>query len=298
MIDHLPGQPTEDTFLMCAPDHFEVSYVINPWMTGNVAHSNRSVAMQQWLELVEAIGQIANIELVHPKPGVPDLVFTANAGVVLGKKVVLSRFRHVERQAEEAYFEEVFAARGFDVLTLPPELPFEGAGDALMDRSDNLLWFGHGHRSDIGCATKLSELLDIEVQPLKLVDARFYHLDTCFCPLAGGYVMYFPEAFDAASLAHIAARVPADKLIVVGTEDALHFACNTVNSGRHLFLNQASAMLVAKLHARGFVVHQTALTEFLKAGGAAKCLTLKLNEPQQMAMPHIRHETVAEYASH
>ena len=124
-------------------------------------------------------------------------------------------------------------------------------------------------------------MLEIEVQPLKLVDARFYHLDTCFCPLAGGYVMYFPEAFDAASQAAITARVPADKRIVVSSEDALHFACNTVNSGRHIFLNQASPALVEQLQSRGFIVHQTALTEFLKAGGAAKCLTLKLNEPQQ-----------------
>ncbi|SDY37673.1 N-Dimethylarginine dimethylaminohydrolase [Collimonas sp. OK242] len=290
MTEHLLDHTAEDTFLMCAPDHFEVSYVINPWMAGNIAHGNRNVAMHQWLALVEAIGQVAKIKMMPAMPGVPDLVFTANAGVVLGNKVVLSRFRHVERQAEEVYFDAAFTAHGFEVLTLPPELPFEGAGDALMDRSENLLWFGHGHRSDIACATRLSELLDIEVQPLKLVDARFYHLDTCFCPLAGGYVMYFPEAFDAASQAEITARVPADKRIIVSSEDALHFACNTVNSGRHIFLNQASDALVAQLQAHGFVVHQTALTEFLKAGGAAKCLTLKLNEPHRSAVQAAHQE--------
>ncbi|WP_395822521.1 dimethylarginine dimethylaminohydrolase family protein [Collimonas sp.] len=290
MTHHLLDHTAEDTFLMCAPDHFEVSYVINPWMAGNIAHGNRSLAMQQWQALVASMRQVARVKLMPAMPGVPDLVFTANAGVVLGNKVVLSRFRHVERQAEEAYFDAAFTEHGFEVLTLPPELPFEGAGDALMDRRESLLWFGHGHRSDSACATGLSALLDIEVQPLKLVDARFYHLDTCFCPLAGGYVMYFPEAFDAASQAEIVARVPADKRIVVGSEDALHFACNTVNSGRHIFLNQASPALVEQLQSRGFIVHQTALTEFLKAGGAAKCLTLKLNEPRQDAAQVVRQE--------
>ena len=100
MTNHLLDHTAEDTFLMCAPDHFEVSYVINPWMAGNIAHGNRGVAMQQWLALVEAIGQVADIKMMPAMPGVPDLVFTANAGVVLGNKVVLSRFRHVERQPE------------------------------------------------------------------------------------------------------------------------------------------------------------------------------------------------------
>jgi len=274
-----PSAATKATYLMCAPDHFEVSYVINPWMAGNVARGNRSVAQQQWEALVDKISAVANIQRMQAKAGVPDLVFTANGGLVRGKKVVLSRFRYAERQAEECHFEEWFAAHGFDVLKTSPELPFEGAGDALLDRHDDLLWFGHGHRSDLACAEPLSHMLDIEVQPLHLVDPRFYHLDTCFCPLDGGYMMYFPDAFDPASQAAIEARVPAHRRLVVGTADALDFACNTVNSGAHIFLNRASEALVTMLAARGYTVHQTPLTEFLKAGGAAKCLTLKLNEP-------------------
>jgi len=267
------------TYLMCAPEHFEVSYVINPWMAGNVALGNRSVAQQQWDALVASISTVAHIQRMQAKAGVPDLVFTANGGVVRGEKVVLSRFRYVERQAEECHFEEWFATHGFEVLKTPPELPFEGAGDALLDRHDDLLWFGHGHRSELACAGLLSHMLDIDVQPLRLVDPRFYHLDTCFCPLDGGFLMYFPDAFDAASQAAIAARVPAHRRLIVGPADALDFACNTVNSGAHIFLNRASEPLVAMLVAHGYAVHQTPLTEFLKAGGAAKCLTLKLNEP-------------------
>jgi N-dimethylarginine dimethylaminohydrolase len=272
------GEFTGDRFLMCAPDHFEVAYVINPWMEGNIARCHSDAAKRQWNALVRLISKVAEVECITPAAGVPDMVFTANAGLVLRDRFVLSRFRHPERQGEEAHFAEWFGRHGFEVLTLPPEMHFEGAGDALLDRHLSLLWLGHGHRSSGACAPLLENFLDIEVEPLRLVDERFYHLDTCFCPLEGGYLMYYPAAFDAASQARISARVPAERRIVVPDADAMHFACNAVNSGRTIVLNRASATLVKELKSRGFVVRQTELTEFMKAGGSAKCLTLKLNE--------------------
>lgn len=267
-----------DRFLMCAPDHFEVAYVINPWMEGNVACGNNDVAARQWNALARLVGNIAQVERVTAAPGVPDMVFTANAGLILENKFVLSRFRHEQRQAEEPHFAKWFAEHDFDVLTLPDDMPFEGAGDALLDRREPLLWLGYGHRSDQACAPLLADWLDIDVEPLRLVNQRFYHLDTCFCPLEGGYLMYYPAAFDAASQARIAAHVPAEYRITVADADAFDFACNAVNCGRNIFLNRASDALVGELSSRGFVVQQTPLTEFMKAGGSAKCLTLKLTE--------------------
>lgn len=275
-----------DRYLMCAPDHFDVVYVINPWMAGNVAQCRSDVAVCQWRALATLIGDVAHIERVKGQPGVPDMVFTANAGLVLGQSFVLSRFHHPERRGEEALFANWFADHGYHVIRMAPELPFEGAGDALLDRAENLLWMGHGHRTSERCASVLSSLLDIDVQPLKLVDERFYHLDTCFCPLEGGYLMYYPTAFDAASQARIAARVPAARRIAVSDADALDFACNAVNCGRHVFLNRASNELVQRLTEFGFLLRQTPLGEFMKAGGSAKCLTLKLNEP--LRQPPVR----------
>jgi N-dimethylarginine dimethylaminohydrolase len=265
-------------FLMCAPDHFEVSYVINPWMEGNVALSHSSTAHSQWKALAEMIEQVAHVEHITPTKGVPDMVFTANAGLVLGNKFILSHFLHAQRQAEEPHFAQWFAKQGFEVLTLPPDIPFEGAGDALLDRQLPLLWMGHGHRTSMECAPLIADMLGIEVEPLKLVNDRFYHLDTCFCPLEDGYLMYYPSAFDATSQARIVARIPAKRLIAVGDEDAFNFGCNAVNSGHTIFMNKASVSLVQQLKSRGFIVRQTELTEFMKAGGSAKCLTLKLNE--------------------
>jgi N-dimethylarginine dimethylaminohydrolase len=273
-----------DNFLMCAPNHFEVAYVINPWMEGNVAQCSNDAAVRQWNALAELIARVADVAYIHPAAGVPDMVFTANAGLVLGDKFVLSRFRHVERQGEEVHFAKWFGRHDFDVLMLPPGMHFEGAGDALLDRELPLLWLGYGHRSSALCAPLLEDFLDIEVQPLRLVNERFYHLDTCFCPLAGGYLMYYPQAFDVASQARIAARVPAERRIVVTDADAFDFACNAVNSAGNIFLNRASEALVGELQSRGFAVHQTELTEFMKAGGSAKCLTLKLNEEHLMLL--------------
>ena len=267
-----------DRFLMCPPDHFEVAYVINPWMAGNVARCDQARARRQWRDLHALLSRHAEVAAMPAASGVPDMVFTANAGLVLGERVVLTRFRHPQRQAEEPLFERWFGEQGFEVLKLDRHLHFEGAGDALFDRSRQRLWLGHGHRSDAACAPALERLLQVEVQPLRLADPRFYHLDTCFCPLEGGYLMYFPDAFDDASRQRIARLVPQPLRITVDERDAAAFACNAVNSGRHVFLNRASPALQERLQAHGFLVHQSPLGEFIKAGGAAKCLTLKLNE--------------------
>ena len=265
---------------MCAPSRFEISYVINPWMRGHVDASRRTLATRQWQRLRAALARHATVEVMQPAPGCPDMVFTANAGLVLEGRVLLARFRHGERQGEEPHFGAWFAAHNFEVVCLPEELAFEGAGDALLDRAAALIWLGHGFRTDARAAPRIAAALDMDVVPLRLTDARFYHLDTCLCPLAGGELLYYPGAFDAESRRQIEARVPARARIVVAEPDALAFACNAVSVAEQIFLNQASPRLVAQLAARGYRVEQTPLTEFMKAGGAAKCLTLRLDEPR------------------
>lgn len=269
------------TILMCSPRHYEVDYVINPWMEGNIHRSSQDKAKQQWELLYETLKQYAKVELVDPQKGWPDMVFTANAGLVLDKVAVLSRFFHPERQGEEPHFQKWFEDNGFTVHTLPESLPFEGAGDALLDRAGGWLWAGYGFRTELDAHPYLAEWLGVEVLSLRLVDPRFYHLDTCFCPLSDGYLLYYPPAFDTYSNHLIEMRVPSEKRIVVDEVDAVRFACNSVNVDRVIVMNAASDNLKAALDAKGFSVVETPLTEFLKAGGAAKCLTLKTVEPRQ-----------------
>ncbi len=267
--------------LMCPPHHYDVDYVINPWMEGNIHRSSRDLAEVQWGQLHAVLQNYATVDLVEPQSGWPDMVFTANAGLVLGDTVVLSRFFHPERQGEEPHFQRWFEAQGYRVQTLPPSLPFEGAGDALLDRAGRWLWAGYGFRSELDSHPYLAKWLDVEVLSLRLVDQRFYHLDTCFCPLTDGYLLYYPAAFDTYSNRLIEMRVPAEKRIPLGEVDAVNFACNAVNVDRIVVLNKASDGLKQTLGDRGFTVVETPLTEFLKAGGAAKCLTLRVTEPRQ-----------------
>jgi len=268
----------EPTFLMCPPELYDVNYVINPWMEGNVNQSCRQQAMAQWEQLHCALAAVAQVELVEPQAGSPDMVFTANAGLVHRGVVALSSFLHPERQGEEPHFRKWFDDSGFAVCEMPRSTPFEGEGDALFAEDGSCLWAGHGIRTRQSSHRRLSETWGVEVVSLRLVDARFYHLDTCFCPLFGGYVMYFPAAFDAASQSRIEAYYPADKRIPVSDADALRFACNAINVGRTIVLNEISNELRDRLESLGFRVVQVLLSEFLKAGGAAKCLALRLSE--------------------
>jgi N-dimethylarginine dimethylaminohydrolase len=268
------------TFLMCPPEYFDVAYVINPWMQGNMRNIDNRLAKAQWRGLYDRVSHHARVRLMHPEPSSPDMVFTANAGLVLERNFLVSRFRHLERQSEEPYFAEWFVEHGFAVTAGPPEVSFEGAGDALFDRGLPVLWLGHGHRSMMGAqafiATNITALANIEIVSLELVDERFYHLDTCFCPLEGGALLYYPKAFSADSLASIEARVPESRRIVCSDEDAQAFACNAVNIGKTAIVNAATQGFIDALGAHGFAVEQSPLSEFMKAGGSAKCLTLDI----------------------
>lgn len=274
-----PSPSGRHVFLMCPPEHFTVAYIINPWMHGNLRRIDHAVAKQQWRALYDILTDHACVRLVLPQPGSPDMVFTANAGLVKGRHFVVSRFRYPERQYEEPYFADWFMDRGYEVSLMPRDVPFEGAGDALFDRAEPWLWMAHGHRSISAAREVLFERLGVDAVTLKLVDTRFYHLDTCFCPLEGGYLLYYPPAFDEPSREVIEKRVPAARRIAIDEEDALAFACNAVNIDETVIVNHATPAFVKALSAKGFRVIQTPLNEFMKAGGSAKCLTLRLDEP-------------------
>lgn len=262
--------------LMCEPRLYAVDYVINPWMSGNVGASSQPRAMQQWHRLYAALQKIAQVELIEPVAGSPDMVFTANAGLARDGVVALSSFFHAERQAEEEHFCAWFADAGYRVVELPRGVPFEGEGDALFSIDGKRLWAGFGTRSAESSHALLTSALHVEVVGLRLIDPRFYHLDTCFAPLSDGSVLYYPDAFDASSRERIEAFYPEQKRIAVSEEDAVRFACNAINLGSTIVLNEISSELQDRLRARGFEVIQVLLDEFLKAGGAAKCLVMKL----------------------
>jgi N-dimethylarginine dimethylaminohydrolase len=282
--------------LMCEPRLYAVDYVINPWMSGNIGASSQPRAMQQWHRLYEVLKKVAQVELVDPVAGSPDMVFTANAGLALGNMLALSSFFHPERQGEEAHFRQWFMDAGYQVVELSRGVPFEGEGDALFSIDGKRLWAGFGTRSAETSHAVLADALKVEVVGLRLIDPRFYHLDTCFAPLSDGSVLYYPEAFDASSRARIESFYPEEKRIAVREEDAVRFACNAINLGSTIVLNEISAELADRLRQRGFEVVQVLLDEFLKAGGAAKCLVMKLSAERHTGSQHNALTPVADEA--
>lgn len=264
--------------LMCPPDFFSVDYAINPWMEGNQARPNLDEARRQWKNLRDRVAERADVVELPPERGLPDLVFTANAALLCGQKAVLSSFRHPERQGEEPVNRRFLQSMGFKVLLPPDGVAFEGAGDALFDRGTERLWMGYGFRTDLETAGFLEHELDTDVVPLHLVDERFYHLDTCFCPLEDGYLVYYPPAFSERSQRLIAERIPAGMRHEVSERDAVNFACNAINVGPSVILNRASDELRARLEGWGFEVVESPLSEFILSGGSAKCLSLILNQ--------------------
>ncbi|MDL1861066.1 ornithine--oxo-acid transaminase [Betaproteobacteria bacterium PRO7] len=273
--------------MMCAPDHFEVSYRINPWMDpaqwSVSADRLAQDARRGWQQLkctYERLG--ARVDVQPPQPGLPDMVFTANAAVVLDRKALLARFLCAERRGEEAHdraFFQALRARGAidEIVETPQGLVFEGAGDAIWDATRSVLWTGYGQRSSREMQYVLAETYAVPTVALELVDPRFYHLDTCLCVLSGGEVIVHRPAFAAKSLGQIEELVGRDKLIVASDEDAHHLAVNSVCLGRDVVLCHASAALRGGLAERGYRPHVVPLDSFNRSGGAAYCLTLRLD---------------------
>jgi N-dimethylarginine dimethylaminohydrolase len=265
---------TRSTILMCPPDFYGIEYEINPWMSRN-APNDPDRSRIQWNGLRDLLVTLGvDVRLMEPVKGLPDLVFTANAGLVWKDKVFLASFRHEARQGETPFDEAWFQAAGFKTISLPAPYYFEGAGDALF--CGDTLYAGYLVRSDASAMQWLGSHMGCRVIPLQLVDEHYYHLDTCFCPLD------FPAAFDDYARRALA-QIP--QLIPVHPEEASRFACNAVVVGRDVILNTDCPQLEADLLLHGFTPHSTPLDEFLKAGGSAKCLTLRLDGEEAANWP-------------
>jgi arginine dihydrolase len=265
-------------YLMCPPRHFGVLYEINPWMSREVSVDPEQ-ALVQWEGLVatlEAAG--AEVVVMEPEADVPDLVFTANAGVVNGGQFVPSHFRHPERRPETPINAAWFAKRGWRVDHLPPELDHEGAGDALPFMPEDgrpVLLSGYSFRSDAGAATHLSTLLKCPVRPIELVDPRLYHVDLTFCPLDSRRAIVAPLGWDAYGRKVVEALVPEP--LVLSDDETLSFCANSVVVGTTIVMPAVPPRVGRQLEAWGFTVVGCKIDEFLKAGGGCRCLTLALD---------------------
>jgi N-dimethylarginine dimethylaminohydrolase len=270
--------------LVCPPGHYDVRYSINPWMSRHVGDSTPD-ARRQWERFIELAGCVGDVEFVPVAQAeqTPDLVFTANAALMCGNLAIVSSFRHAERRREQPVFRAALARAGF-ATTFLQQTYFEGAGDALFDRARPILYAGYGWRTERGATLQLQEIVGCRVLPLLLVDERFYHLDMALCPLSSGHVLAYMDAFSPHAQTLLRRAIEPGYLIEVSVDDALRFACNAVEIGDGVILDDCSRRLRERLHDIGYRVFRTELSEFHKAGGSAKCLTLRLDDGPAVGM--------------
>lgn len=262
------------TVLMTRPEHFTVSYKINPWMEPSNP-TDTSVALRQWRTLYDTYAGLGfTIELVDPIAGLPDMVYAANGGFVLDGIAYGARFQYPERGPEGPAYMDWFAARGLQVVE--PVSVNEGEGDFLL--VGDTIFAGTGFRSDTASHDELRRIFDREVLTLRLVDPSFYHLDTAFAVLddQGGpaSVAYLPRAFDDASRAILARRFP--DAVIATDADAAVLGLNSFSDGRHVVIASRAETFARDLELRGYTPHGVDLSELLLGGGGVKCCTLEL----------------------
>jgi len=283
-LKNCPLMPEPSGVLMCAPDYYQVLAVKNPFMAGHIGAVDLPRARRQWEQLREAFDAAdLPVSLIEPTPGLEDMVFCANQSLAGtrpdGEKVaLLSAMRHPSRRREVAAFEAWYKERGYRVMKLKSggHDTFEGSGDAIWHPGRRLLWAGHGFRSDPETFTQVARAFETPIIQLKLVNERFFHLDTCFCPLTTESVLIHPAAFDAASLELILKIFP---IVVTSNEvDAsARMACNaTVVRGKIAILQKGSTAVSNHMHALGLGVCEVDTSEFIKSGGSVYCLKQSL----------------------
>lgn len=260
------------TILMCRPTYFDIEYEINPWMhCDNRVRPETAAAQWQALHDIYTLRLGWKVELIDPAEHLPDLVFTANGGLVIDGKVALPCFRQPERQRETPLFEAWFRRQGF-VDFISPTHDFEGEGDALL--WNDVLFAGYPWRSDKLAHATLARYFGLEVVPLQLTDARFYHLDTVFTCVDRQTVALYPKAFTPESLQRVREIVP--RVIEATDADAMGYGLNALSDGQHVVLSDRATDLIAAYRRLGLEVWPTPIGEFQKSGGGVKCLSLEL----------------------
>ena len=258
--------------LMSSPEYFKVEYSINPWMVAGV-EVDLDLAKKQWNNLKESIEAAgATVEVVPPNEQLPDLVFTANSGIINGKDVLIANFKYEERRREEEVFANWFKENGYNVARIPSEYKFEGRGDAFV--YGEYLVGAYGIRSDKEALLYIAEKFDLEPVIVELAQEKFYHLDTCFQQFPTGDAIFYPEAFRDSSLSEFESLF---NLIPVSEHDANQLACNAVVINNTVIFPSENIEAIKTVEGLGLNSAVADVSEFLKSGGACQCLVIALN---------------------
>ena len=260
--------------LMCEPIHFEVSYKINPWM--QIGSVNKKQAYKQWQDLLKTYEDLKiETEIIKQEKGLPDMVFSADQGIIKGRDMLLSNFRYEQRQKETDVYLKWFETEGYLVNKLPENVSFEGGGESLWFGNKLLVGTGFRGRPEIG--QNIKEIWpEVEIISLQLINPYFYHLDTCLFVLNRETIFYYPLAFSDLSQAVLKEITP--NLIPISKKEAFNFAANSTVTDHHVIIQKGNLGVLRELRRLGYAGVETDVSEFIKAGGGIHCLTFVLTE--------------------
>lgn len=274
---------TTTTVLLCAPDYYDVTYAINPWMDPAVP-TDQPLALEQWRVLRDTYRSIGFVvHEIAPAAGLPDMVYAANGATVVDDVAYSASFRYTERQPEADAYAAWLGDHGLSVV--PANHINEGEGDFLV--LDNVILAGTGFRSTVESHREAARVLNREVVTLTLVRPEYYHLDTALAVLDARpgreLIAYLPSAFDAASLVILRDRFP--DALTVSEQDAAVLGLNVVSDGLHVVMPVQAGTFAEQLRREGFRPVSVNLSELLKAGGGVKCCTmaLRFSRPTEVA---------------
>ena len=261
---------TKRSVLMCRPEHFTVSYRINPWMHPEDP-TDTSLALKQWDVLYETYQNLGfDVQLIEGLPGLPDMVYAANGGFVVDGIAYGAKFHYPERGPEGPAYMDWFREHGFDVRE--PVETNEGEGDFLLV-GDTIL-AASGFRSDTGSHQEIAAIYGREVVSLQLTNPSYYHLDTALAVIDPTTIAYLPSAFDEPSLAILRERYP--DAIIATEEDASILGLNSFSDGHNVVIAERATTFARDLADRGYNPIGVDLSELLLGGGGVKCCTLEL----------------------
>jgi N-dimethylarginine dimethylaminohydrolase len=279
-LEFMPERtPTSRQYLMCAPRYYKVEYSINPWMKPDEP-VDLDLAMRQWTELRDTYRRLGHeVHEIEPQPGLPDMVFSANSGTVIGGRVLGSRFRAPERAPESDHYRRWFVEQGYRDVVMPSHIN-EAEGDLVW--TGRWLLAGTGFRTEHAAHLEAQEVLGVPVVTLQLVDPRYYHLDVALFVLVehpeSPIVAYYPEAFTPGSLEVLQRMFP--DAIIGSDADAECLGLNAVSDGRHVVLPKEATHLAERIAEFGFEPVFVDISELRKSGGGPKCCAMELRVPR------------------
>jgi N-dimethylarginine dimethylaminohydrolase len=249
----------------------------------------RSSVIKHHHQLELALTNTITYTLEEPHHALPDIVFTANAGLCLPrlpkKTILLPHMKYKQRQEELSYLERIFRNLHLNIIAYPGNEPFEGQAELKWFHGGTKAVCGYGHRSTKKTFAELNHffkklyhahgLTPPELLVLPLASSDYYHLDVAMLEFDDSKCIVHKKALSAASIVKLEKFLGKENVYVIDVKDT--FCLNAVIDGPHLITHKLTADVKEMLETiTGRSVKMIDTYEFERSGGSVRCMTLDI----------------------